>query len=113
MVAKTGVWNRSETVVSFSGASRSNDQANIFRVPSMNPVGVHHRIASTKHKALHTRRHCGPGRTFTSAGRYGLNGRFHGAEPPPRAMNTDAPKKLNPKYLEFSPTPSTKETADT
>src|SRR5215813_5386282 len=99
IVAITGVWNRSETVVSFSGASRSKDQANMFLVPSMKPVGVHHRIASTKHRAMNTSSHCGPGRKFTIAGRYGLNARFQCAEPPPSPMNTAAPKKLKPKYL--------------
>ncbi len=34
MVATTGVWYRSETLVSFSGASRSNAQAKALRVPS-------------------------------------------------------------------------------
>ena len=51
MVAITGVWNRSDTWVSFSGASRSNDQANMFLVPIMKPVGVHQMMASTKHSA--------------------------------------------------------------
>src|SRR5712671_3712838 len=98
-VAITGVWKRSETVVSFSGASRSKDQANRLRVPSMNPVGVHHRIEATKHSAMNTSSQCGPGRNLTRAGRYGRNFRFQCAEPPPRPMNTDAPKNLNPKYL--------------
>ena len=64
MVAITGVWKRSETAVSFSGARRSKDQANMFLVPSMKPVGVHHRMASTKTSAMKTSSHCGPGRKF-------------------------------------------------
>src|SRR5579859_5629233 len=99
IVATTGVWKRSDTVVSFSGASRSNDHANMFRVPSIMPAGVHHKIASTKHRATNTSSQCGPGTKSTRAGRYGLNGRFQCAEPPPSAMNTDAPKNRNPKYL--------------
>src|ERR1700683_475007 len=95
-VAITGVWNRSETVVSFSGASRSNDHANMLRVPSMNPVGVHHKIDITKHSAMNISSHDGPGRNFTRAGRYGRNDSFQCAAPPPRPSNIDAPKKLNP-----------------
>ncbi len=77
MVAITGVWNRSETVVSFSGASRSKDQANMFLVPIMKPVGVHQMMASRKQSAMKTSSHCGPGRKLTSAGRYGWNDRVH------------------------------------
>src|SRR6185437_1553647 len=91
-VAITGVWKRSDTVVSLAGASRSKDQANMLRVPSMKPVGVHHRIEITKHSATNTRIHCGPGRKLTSAGRNGRKFRFQCAEPPPRPMNTAAPK---------------------
>ena len=69
MVAITGVWNRSDTWVSFSGASRSNDQANMFLVPIMKPVGVHQMMASTKHSATNVSSHDGPGRKLTSAGR--------------------------------------------
>ena len=96
MVAITGVWNRSETVVSFSGASRSNDQANMFLVPIMNPVGVHHRMASRKVMAMKASSHCGPGRKRTSAGRYGRNGPFQLDAPPPRPSYTSEPKKLKP-----------------
>src|SRR5580692_1680169 len=98
-VAITGVWKRSETLVSADGAIRSNDQANMLRVPSMKPVGVHHKMASTKHSATNTSSHCGPGRNLTRDGRYGRNFSFQCDEPPPRPMNTAAPKNLNPKYL--------------
>src|ERR1700733_4361354 len=96
MVAITGVWNRSETWVSFSGASRSNDQANMFRVPIMNPVGVHQRIAIRKVNAMKMSSHCGPGRKWTSEGRYGRNGAFQLDEPPPRPSNTSEPKNWKP-----------------
>jgi hypothetical protein len=34
----------------------------------MNPVGVHHRIETTKHSAMKISSQCGPGRKLTRAG---------------------------------------------
>ena len=62
----------------------------------MNPVGVHQRMASRKLTAMKTSSHCGPGRKFTSEGRYGWNGCFQPDEPPPSPSNTSAPKNWKP-----------------
>src|ERR671930_1307161 len=98
IVATTGVWNRSETSVSRAGASRSNDHAKTFRVPSMKPVGVHQRMASTNAAATAISRKCGPGRKFAIAGRYGEKEPVHLSDPSPRPMKTAEPKNLKPKY---------------